>query len=449
MTQSFHPAAARRIDERGIALLAGFEQGPPGPVTESEPLGDVHISGTLTDADLVGPISNTFYDRNGSEIGRVISKSGITVGLRAEAHREFLALADAMRKSPQCRATVSQTTMREWLWKWLSERLPGTLSAFVEAQMREKVVEQRIVVPVYELFIPVRIALPGVALLTLSRELLDELDEFERCRTPEDVRPLLASVHERRRMELQGKAAAVVVVTAESAFAGEYALERTEVVLAILRLVSRGMAVARSRSYCTVRGAEAVQTRQLFRFDAEHLRANRSWIASPTPQHWVLEEAKLPSMLEWLGPWLRLLELEGERTDFQERALKAALIFSRATLQERLGEKLLHALSGLESVLLKNETEPIVIALADRSAFLAEADPLKRQEKAKLLRTIYTFRSRFVHHAEEVEAAPFELEQIESFMLHAMLTLRALAVKSLVGGLRADCLDELDAMKYG
>lgn len=450
-TPPFHPEAAKRLEERGRALLTRFEPGPPGPAFEEwAPGADLFVSGTIREEDIQGPIVNTFTDSNGSEIGRVVIRNGAAKGLRGDAHADFLALADTIVRTPAFRDTVARDTVRSWLWEWLIAEEQKPLVEELGARLAKAVSPHRILIPIFELIIPARIKLGTVTLVTFSRDVLEELDAFEAgVLAQPDMLPRLKANQEDRRRHLQGKAGALVEITAEQQYASDHALSQTETALGILRLASRGVVVARGRSYCTVKGAEAVQTRETFQLDGNNLRPFQSWLESPFPQQWVLEpELLTTSILPLLSPWFALVARGRERTEFQDSALKAALIFSRATLQESLEEKLLHALTAVESVLLRNDSEPIASSLADRMAFLAEPTPQGRLEKAKLVREVYGYRSRFVHHAEDVDAGPHELAQVEKFMVHAMLSLRALAVKSMEGGTRLQCLDELEARKY-
>lgn len=447
----FHPKAARRFEERGIELRKGIESLPLDITIPSRSFdSDVYTSGVIGPSDILGPIINILTDKNGSEVGRVLLRDERPISLHGDAHKEFLALVDSVQRTASFRESVASSTVRDWIWNWLiSEQEKKLVDVLIES-FRSEVVPQKIVIPIYELLLPKTIKLPSVTLLTISRTLLDELDSSELTNFPESSKIIsLKARQEQRRQRLQGKSAALVELTAERQYAREYALDQTEIVLGILRMASPGVGVARSRSYCTVLGAESVQTRQIFRFDGETLRPDQSWIESPPPQHWSIDSDRLDNaILPLLTPWYALVALGRKRTEFQESVLKATLLFSRSTLQERLGEKLLHALTGLESVLLRDTSEPIGMCLADRMAFLAEPKAEKRQSKAQLVRIIYGYRSRFVHHAEEIDARPQELAQVEEFMIHAILSLRALAVKSLRGGTRHACLAELDARKY-
>jgi hypothetical protein len=57
----------------------------------------------------------------------------------------------------------------------------------------------------------------------------------------------------------------------------------------------------------------------------------------------------------------------------------------------------------LESVLLRNETEPVVSSISERFAFLAPGSVDDRIATARLVRDVYRLRSRYVHHAMKVD----------------------------------------------
>ena len=117
-----------------------------------------------------------------------------------------------------------------------------------------------------------------------------------------------------------------------------------------------------------------------------------------------------------LAPWSGLLKT-AKRSAFQNDALRSALLYSRATRNRNISEKLVLIFSALESLLLKNESEPITSALADRLAFAVGSNTEERKAIAKNVRAVYTVRSKYVHHAEDVQASSEDLELLEHFLV--------------------------------
>jgi len=69
-------------------------------------------------------------------------------------------------------------------------------------------------------------------------------------------------------------------------------------------------------------------------------------------------------------------------------------------------------LSSLESVLLKNENEPIQQNLAERLAVFTAQELTERKTIIKLIKTVYGLRSKYLHHGHSSS----ELEIVSEFM---------------------------------
>ncbi len=109
-----------------------------------------------------------------------------------------------------------------------------------------------------------------------------------------------------------------------------------------------------------------------------------------------------------------LLTLES-RSKFQDVLLDALLLYSRSTREKDLAGKLVYTLVAIESVLLRNDTEPVQQNAGERMAFLIAKSVEKRRAVIRNLREAYTLRSRFIHHGHTID----QLETVKSFMIDA------------------------------
>ena len=82
-----------------------------------------------------------------------------------------------------------------------------------------------------------------------------------------------------------------------------------------------------------------------------------------------------------------------------------------------LSDKLVYILVALESLLLKNENEPIQQNIAERMAFVVGQTVDERKSVVKLVKEIYGLRSRFIHHGNTID----DIETLGKFMLHAFV----------------------------
>lgn len=90
----------------------------------------------------------------------------------------------------------------------------------------------------------------------------------------------------------------------------------------------------------------------------------------------------------------------------------------------RVSDKLVYALVALESIFLRNHSEPIQKNLGERIAFLVGDDRDSRKAIVALIGEIYGIRSALLHHGKDVSSS--ETKVIEFFhiawnALHAVI----------------------------
>jgi hypothetical protein len=137
-----------------------------------------------------------------------------------------------------------------------------------------------------------------------------------------------------------------------------------------------------------------------------------------------------------------LLALE-RRSKFQEALLDAILLCSRSTREKDLAGRLVYMLVAMESILLRNDTEPIQQNVGERMAFLIANNVEKRRAVIRNLKAAYSLRSRFVHHGHTID----ELDAVRSFMLDAWIFFLELAKSSRRFDTKEQFIDHLEALK--
>ncbi len=110
-----------------------------------------------------------------------------------------------------------------------------------------------------------------------------------------------------------------------------------------------------------------------------------------------------------------------------------------------MSERLLYSTVALETVLLRNETEPIQSALSDRVAFLVTQELEGWLAVAKDVKRAYGLRSRFVHHG--VDAVDSEV--VSRFLLHSWLAIWTLIHNAHRFEDANELADSLDRLKFG
>jgi hypothetical protein len=249
----------------------------------------------------------------------------------------------------------------------------------------------------------------------------------------------------RQRADLQGLAAATAKVNAEPKRAYEVALRESERALAALRVYQvAATTTPEVTSYCALLGRENVEGIKHLEMENGRVRRTSDQTIGGPVFHWHLSDDDVSKYAGTLGfdKVNKLLALK-KRSKFQETLLDALLLYSRSTREKDLAGKLVYTLVAMESVLLRNDTEPIQQNVGERMAFINANTVEKRQEIIRTLKAAYALRSRFVHHGHTIE----ERDTVWRFMIEAWALFTNLAKASSRFETKEELIDCLEAMK--
>lgn len=131
-------------------------------------------------------------------------------------------------------------------------------------------------------------------------------------------------------------------------------------------------------------------------------------------------------------------------SDFQEKLIASLLIYNRGNVTRNAVEKLVYVLVALETMLLRDQREPIQANVGERLAFIVGKDAAERQKVAALTKSCYNTRSRFIHHGQSLES----LSQIEDFLRYSWVFFTRLIRKHLQYASKTALLDDLERRKF-
>lgn len=97
----------------------------------------------------------------------------------------------------------------------------------------------------------------------------------------------------------------------------------------------------------------------------------------------------------------------------------------------------------MESILLRNDNEPIQQNVGERMAFINANTVEERQRIIRNLKAAYTLRSRFIHHGHTID----QRETVWQFMISAWALFTPLAKFSQRFETKDELIDHLEAMK--
>jgi hypothetical protein len=231
---------------------------------------------------------------------------------------------------------------------------------------------------------------------------------YGRLNPPPD--PAVSAELNRQRSKLQATLAACTIVHAEQTMASQVALERTVDAVALLRFISEANWTCRIRSYCTPLGMERDDVFSELNMTDGAIKSTSHHILRHVTAAWNVDRARhyLPGILEDL----HALASDNSSTELRRALFEALLIYSKNTLTLDPAEKLVFVLVSLESLLLRDSSEPVQGNLAERLAFLCGKTLEERKEIVATTRKAYTLRSQFVHHGRGIE----DVDTLEKFL---------------------------------
>jgi hypothetical protein len=416
---NIHPEAKRAFDEKAHLLAASLTPDPQVfDDTHRIPVAP-YVAITITKDEIVSE-ANVWrrVDHSGRETARYFQIADRVFALHGENYVAFRRLAENMQRTEALRDKVSEETIIDLLTAWLRATRQGasqmTATEFVLSKCPEMVSDYTVLIPLYDLFIEEPFEIGRILIRTVTEQEIDGWVAAWTKAHPEHAESFQKSGMKWKR-NFQGKAAASMTVVAEPKRAYEVARREAEDALAMLQVFSIAMLVPEARCYWTLRGSERVESYSYLLLQEGHLKDGHEGFYRYRHTVGTISKALLAELKSRGLDAASALLRSDKRSEFQERMMEALLLYSRAAVQDGLSEKLLYILVALESLLVRDETEPIQQNLAERLAFTVGSNLAVRKAIIKATKRAYGLRSGFMHHGTEID----DVRAMEEFMLHA------------------------------
>lgn len=425
MPLQFHIEAAKNFDRKAEGLLQKVILDPHVSFGHSEGSSfqpDV-VKHYIPEEDVLSLTRNSYVagplER---EIARTFSLNGSVLGIFGEDYKQLVRLAETMQGSKILRDRVSVRFLVDSISNWIARSYRQTdvipMSNVILTEVENAIDEIEIWLPVAMLYVETDIVLGRVVLKTITKEMIDAYHSAtieQIVRDGNQVGPELEQHFRTERLELQGLAAATIKVQAEPMRAAEIAIEEAENALAILRLYSLANLEPELISYCTLLGRERVEEARTFTVKNNQIDGfSRALISAGDPK-WTLDKATIAELRRTQGlDYLSSLLIKENRTEYEQALIDCLMLYSKSTLAKDPAGKLVAVLVALESMLLKDSSEPIQQNLSERIAFLFS--PEKRIEIKRSVIRAYGLRSMFIHHGQRIGID--EIDDLREFLLN-------------------------------
>jgi hypothetical protein len=451
MTQStylqLHPEAVQAFNAESELLIAEVRPVSRNKEGVQDFQPEVFVSENFAEGDVIGEIEVGIVDGGGNEVGKLFRHNGQQFGLVGEGFQKLRSMVDKIQGTQSFRNTVSQNCVLkvafEWIRKKYRQETTISLCEYVIDECSKELREMEIWVPIYKVHAEEDFAVGSCLFRTITAPMLGEWEQHFRSMVKESE-PRIDEKFRADRKQMQGTLAASFKIYAEPDRGYQLALERAERAIGLLNFFHPAHGTLRTRSYAALLGQEDIQTTTALVLENGRIRGRQRGLLDQGAAPWVLDRVYIQflkgSGLDKVGA----LSEKEKKSDYDTYLLNALLLYSKSSLSTVVTERLVYIFAALESMLLKNTSEPVQKNIGERLAFLTRKTAEERRRVAQVVEEVYKLRSSFLHHGEKVN----ESEVIEEFMRCAWKSFIVLIAESEKFHTRSVMFDALDNMKF-
>jgi len=416
MTINIHPLAAKNFDDKASALIKLVEEIPPEPPSPSGFPSDLHVAGVITDNDIVGDIDVATSDYHGNRIARFFYVNEKRYGLDEEAYKIVVNVAEALQSLPAVRSKISCSFVEDILFTWIKNKfqeasVPDSFTEYLDNEATSKVELITSWIPIANLEVEVPFPISKSEIRPLSKRVFDKWGSLitSSAENNEDV----LKRFENKRKDYQGLAAVVTIIEAEPEHAFEYTREEAQRITSVLGIFSDAIFIPNIKCASRIKGSEIVaKSTAIFEHDGCSLQTISRIIDRSSAMPWRLGQRQIIEIRKIALDKISLLLAAESLNGFENAVLNSIFLYSKSAFTADPVEKVVYMLSALESILLKNENEPIQQNLAERIAVFTVQGLEKRKAIIRTIKSAYGVRSRYLHHGHTSS----ELELVSEFM---------------------------------
>jgi hypothetical protein len=440
----FHPGAKTAFATAAEDLLKVVKVYPDVEPRDGKKF-NIHPNVVIQQSEIIGTpkVTERTVDRTGTELGRFWSGGGHRFGWAGEDYQKLKRFAERIARSTELEGLVSEEFILDQAFEWLCETLESkrcdSITDFVSLRCSEAIRDHEIYIPLCRTYSSVDFAIGDVEFKSISKAFLDGWFPSKPLDNP-DMDRRVRELENDTRAKFQATLAACVKVRAEAKAASQQALTKALRATALLRFLSIANWTSKVKSFALPLGMENSASWHSFNLDNGVVKGLSAASIFEGPYEWVTDEARaeLPGLLECLSDLA-----SSQSTDFRKTLLDAMLIYSRNSTTTDPANKLVFILVALESMLLKDASEPIQGNLGERMAFLVGASLEARKNIVSTVRKTYAMRSKFIHHGQGID----DLEVFDAFLFNAWSCFSKLLELRDRFKTRLELIGKLDEMK--
>ena len=422
MIINIHPSAASNFNDKAGGLIKLIEQFPKEQEKKNSFHSDLHVAASITEKDIIGDIEVATSDYRGNTVQRFFHFNDQKYGLSEKNYSELREIAERIQSLSAVRSVLSLSFVEKKLFSWISGRYKGlnVPELFIEYLDTEADAVVKTItswIPIANLEVHSAFAISNSEIRPFSKAVIDKWAAKVETSDGENKENAL-KLFEKIRKDYQGLAAVVTTITAEPEYATDYALEEAQEITAVLGMFSGATLMPDIKCVSNIKGSESIaQSTTFFEGEEDNFQMTSSIIDKSSAKYWRLGQRDIIEIRKTGLDAISSLLTSDSPTDFEKSTLNAIFLYSKSAFTADPVEKVVYMLSSLESILLKNENEPIQQNLAERIAVFTAQELAKRKAIIKMIKSIYGVRSRYLHHGH----SSAELKLISDFMMQVWI----------------------------
>jgi hypothetical protein len=383
------------IDAAGTELLRKVRKIElPGRAVEDF-VSDRPIGAVITDDMMLETPLFWGSDVEGRHVFVFIHTPDGAFGLDENVFAELRMLVESVLKTGWAAKALSRTFIEKIIIRWIQSSFSSTeltpLSNVLETESRKAVQTVELWAPIAHLEVQAPFAMGGVQIAPITKAMIDALEAQGRSSSPTQ-QDQIGRLFDDLRKQMQGLAAVVIKMEAESERAQEEGAALARTVVGLLRFFSPAAATSSLLCATALLGTDVVPTSNLLVL-GDGIFSYSTHI-SPNALPWRISEDALRELLtSGLTEVGRLVQPEG-LSAFALAVRSSLLLYSTGTTCSDPVDRIVYTLSSLEGVLLKHAAEPAEFNVGERMSLLLAHERSAGEDVARNVREAYRLRAR-------------------------------------------------------
>ncbi len=376
---------------------------------------------TITDKDIIGPITFWGHEPSGETAFMFIRHEGKSFGFSENDHRGLEALTDAALKFPWARAALSRGFVEKAFIDWARHQFAGNGSSFAEAlssAAQDEIRPRKVWAPIANMEIEQAFDFGPVRIESVTSSVINDFRSKGRVSQPEQEEQI-DRLFEKLQQDIQGRAAVVISMDSEPNLAEERGLQIAQDAIGLLRFFSPAGPWSSLFSPIALSGAEYIPGSNLIVLGDTTFSLTQRTL----PQRiafWRLSVAQVTALKSGLLNIAGSLVMPDGLNDYALAVRESILTYSKGTTLVGPMDRLRNCITALEGIFLRHEMEPHQHSIANRlAALLSNAKP----ERDIIRQTVQRIYWMYSHPQPRVHGSREE-ESISLFTSYAYDALR-------------------------